>query len=71
MKYKRLEPGCYQSEDGRIKIVKESYDHFTGRRYIKQIVWFTIVDGKQLLFCDQTKKDAIARAERKLQELSK
>ena len=66
MKYKRLEPGCYQSEDGRIKIIKESYDHFTGRRYIKQTVWHMIVDGKSLPFCEQTKKEAIEMAELKL-----
>lgn len=61
MKYKRIEAGHYQSEDGRIDIIRVKSQQ-TRRK--TEVCWEAWVDGKSLVYCEYTKRDAIEYAEK-------
>ena len=61
MKFKRLEPGIYQSIDGRFYIRK-----VVSRQTYRpdEIVWEVSDNGKQIGFCYDTLREAKENAER-------
>ena len=63
MKLRRIESGKYESVDGRVVIERViSYNH----RRANDVCWSITVDGYNDGFCEMTKRDAVAVAEKRL-----
>lgn len=65
MKWKRIEAGRYQSEDGRAVVYRDVSQQ---TRRTDETVWVVVIDGKELPFAQDTLKDAKQIAERKLSQ---
>ena len=72
MRLKRIEPGKYEAESGRIEITRivedESYYRGSKRHYAKQVYWEVLVD-KVLIGNYALKTEAVYAARQRLQKL--
>lgn len=65
MKLKRIEPGYYQSADGRVEI-RRIVSQQTNRT--DETCWTVAIDGVELARAENTMRDAVELAERRLQK---
>lgn len=65
MKFHRQEKGVYISHCQRVVIQKVISKQ---THYPDEVCWSITIDGKELPFCQDTKKDAILEAERRLKD---
>jgi hypothetical protein len=63
MNLKRLAPGLYQSRDGRVVIRREVSQQ---TRRADEVCWSVTIDGRTLPRAEETKRDAVRAAERRL-----
>lgn len=65
MKLTRIGPGDYLSDDGKVAIRRV----VSRQTYHKdEVVWETVIDGKSLPLCADTKRDAVNAAEQALEK---
>ena len=65
MKLLRIQSGVYQSRDGRVVIQRRLGQH---SYRAKEVCWSICIDGKYLPFDENSKKDAVRQASKRLIE---